>query len=70
MSSNALENGNAKNRPDEVLEIDGAHNNSLDASGGSVFLQLAWCGEGCFDSRRRVNSAVRRMNQVFVSRRQ
>src|SRR5229473_7227629 len=22
--------------------------------------QLAWCGEGCFDSRRRVNSTVRR----------
>src|SRR5438046_5286720 len=22
--------------------------------------QLAWCGEGCFDSRRRVNSDVRR----------
>src|SRR5438105_94687 len=21
--------------------------------------QLAWCGEGCFDSRRRVNSTVR-----------
>src|SRR5437899_265568 len=23
--------------------------------------QLAWCGGGCFDSRRRVNSAVRRL---------
>ena len=23
--------------------------------------QLAWCGEGCFDSRRRVNSAVMRL---------
>src|SRR5437763_9463820 len=23
--------------------------------------QLAWCGEGCFDSRRRVNSTVRRL---------
>src|SRR5712692_10069753 len=23
-------------------------------------LQLAWCGAGCFDSRRRVNSTVRR----------
>jgi len=22
--------------------------------------QLAWCGEGCFDSRRRVNSTVMR----------
>ena len=22
--------------------------------------QLAWCGGGCFDSRRRVNSSVRR----------
>ena len=22
--------------------------------------QLAWCAEGCFDSRRRVNSTVRR----------
>src|SRR6185369_8957075 len=33
-------------------------NKSLDASGGSVFSQLTWCGEGCFDSRRRVNSNV------------
>src|SRR2546429_7802504 len=24
-----------------------------------LFSQLAWCGEGCFDSRRRVNSTVR-----------
>src|SRR5438034_6008013 len=24
--------------------------------------QLAWCGEGCFDSRRRVNSTVRRLS--------
>src|SRR5882762_9094013 len=24
--------------------------------------QLAWCGEGCFDSRRRVNSSVGRVN--------
>ena len=23
--------------------------------------QLAWCGEGCFDSRRRVNSDVGRL---------
>src|SRR2546421_4270786 len=23
--------------------------------------QLAWCGEGCFDSRRRVNSTVMRL---------
>jgi hypothetical protein len=24
--------------------------------------QLAWCGEGCFDSRRRFNSTVGRIN--------
>ena len=24
--------------------------------------QLAWCGEGCFDSRRRVNSTVRHLS--------
>src|SRR5438477_2175583 len=24
--------------------------------------QLAWCGGGCFDSRRRVNSTVRRLS--------
>ncbi len=30
--------------------------NSLDASGGERVSQLAWCGEGCFDSDRRVNS--------------
>lgn len=26
-------------------------NKSLDAGGGGVFLKLACCGEGCFDSR-------------------
>jgi hypothetical protein len=31
---------------------------SLDASGGSVFRQLACCGEGCVKSRRPVNSNV------------
>src|SRR5213078_1414624 len=33
---------------------------SLDASGGSASRKLAWCGGGCFESRRRVNSTVRR----------
>src|SRR6266852_1753875 len=38
-------------------------NKSLDASGGERLSQLAWCGEGCFNSRRRVNSDV--MRQMF-----
>jgi len=38
-------------------------NRSLDASGGSVFSQLAWCGGGCFDSRGSVNSDVRLLNK-------
>jgi hypothetical protein len=33
------------------------YNNSLDASGGRLS-QPAWCGGGCFDSRRRVKSTV------------
>ena len=33
--------------------------------------QLAWRGEGCFDSRRRVNSDVRRVtrNEISCSKR-
>src|SRR5205823_11750763 len=31
---------------------------SLDASGGSVFRKLAWCGARCFDSRRQLNGYV------------
>src|SRR5882762_10257238 len=49
------------------------YNKSLDASGGSVFRKLAWCGEGCFDSRRPVNSTVMRLinssHQVITLRR-
>jgi hypothetical protein len=33
-------------------------NKSLDASGGSVFLNQPDAAKGCFDSRRRVNSTV------------
>src|SRR5438093_170966 len=29
--------------------------------------QLAWCGEGCFDSRRRVNSNVRRLTNEYFA---
>src|SRR5206468_2582002 len=36
-------------------------NNSLQVSRGKRLSQLAWCGEGCFDSRRRLNSTVRRL---------
>src|SRR2546428_6715760 len=32
------------------------------------FSQLAWCGEGCFDSRRRVNSNVRHYWLTTVKR--
>src|SRR5207244_3499959 len=28
--------------------------------------QLAWCGGGCFDSRRRVNSTVRRLTNSML----
>src|SRR5436853_3272886 len=30
--------------------------------------QLAWCGEGCFDSRRRVNSTVMRLILSILKR--
>ena len=28
--------------------------------------QIAWCGGGCFDSRRRVNSTVRQLSYEIV----
>src|SRR5437899_3407576 len=30
--------------------------------------QLAWCGEGCFDSRRRVNSTVMRLTPHVMTK--
>jgi len=30
--------------------------------------QLAWCGKGCFDSRRRVNSTVRLLASMAKER--
>src|SRR5437588_5179642 len=29
--------------------------------------QLAWCGEGCFDSRRRVNSTVMLLSKLKIA---
>ena len=47
-------------RPKE-FKSDDDNNNSLNASGRERVSQLAWCGEGCFDSCRCVNSGVRHM---------
>jgi len=40
------------------------HNKSLDASGGSVFLNLFGAAEGVLISRRRVNSTVMRLHTM------
>jgi len=42
-------------------------NKSLDASGGSVFLNLLGAAEECVDSRRRVNSNVKPQEEWCTS---
>src|SRR2546428_7218779 len=56
-------------RQSPILSIDlsrtwyGADNNSFGRERRERVSQRAWCGEGCFDSRRRVNSDVRRLTR-------
>ena len=47
-----------KRRLERLLLIDGQAEQNLGRERRERFSQLAWCGEGCFNSRRRVNSTV------------
>ncbi len=40
--------------------------NSFERERRERLSQLAWCGEGCFDSRCLVNSDVRRVIMIII----
>src|SRR5881392_1655338 len=42
----------------KLLNTSDAHNKSVERERRERVSQLAWCGGGCFDSRRPVNSTV------------